>query len=74
LLSDDYHRIGLIVGSLFSVCPVLVGIFVASNERSLLPLIFAGLTGTVMFLLAYGVGRLLGWILDGLVSRVEERT
>jgi hypothetical protein len=74
LLSDDYHRIGLIVGSLFSVCPVIVGIFVASSERSLLPLIFSGLIGIVMFFLPYGIGRLLGWILDGLVSRVEART
>jgi hypothetical protein len=74
LPSDDYRRIGLIVGSVFLVCPMIVGVFVAGSERSLLPLIFAGLIGIVMFFLPYGIGRLLGWILDGLVFRVEGRT
>jgi hypothetical protein len=70
LVGGYYQRVGLVVGLLFSVCTMIAGLFLASSEWSLLPLIFSGLIGIVMFFLPYGIGRLLGWALDWVVSHL----
>jgi hypothetical protein len=45
---------------------------VTIREHSLLPLIFLVIVGIVMFFLSYGMNRLLGLVLDRVVSHLQE--
>jgi hypothetical protein len=64
-VSEGCHRIGVVIGGLFASLFVLGAPFWAS---SLSLFIYGELMGIVLFLVPYGILRLLGWIVDGFVT------
>jgi hypothetical protein len=64
-VSEGFHRLGVVVGTSGGIIGALVGISGG---------LFGVLVGAVsMFLLAYGMVRLLGWIVAGFVSGPKHR-
>ena len=70
-ISTNYRRIGLIVGSLFAVVPILSGLVLAHTELTFSFLMYCALATIILFVIPYGICRSLGWILDGFLSKAE---
>ena len=70
-VSQDYRRIGVIVGLLFAAVPIAAGLF-AGLSFSLL--IYCGLAAVIMFAIPYGISRSVGWIVDSFFSSMQVGT
>ena len=71
---ENYRRIGVIVGSIFSAVPIVAGLFLARTGLNLLLLMYCGLAAAIMFLIPYGISRSLGWIVDSFFSKTQAGT
>jgi hypothetical protein len=72
--SEGYRRVGLALGSIFAICPIVIGLFFARTGLSISLLVYCGLAGVIMFLIPYVVSRLLGWIVDNFISKMQAGT
>jgi hypothetical protein len=72
--SEGYRRVGLALGSIFAIFPIIMGLFFARTELSISLLIYCSLAGVIMFLIPYIVSRLLGWIVDNFISKMQAGT
>jgi hypothetical protein len=65
-ISEGFRRLAIVIGAFLGLGVAAIGIVAgAALEGSLI--------GVALFLMAYGLVRLLGWIVDGFVSGGERR-
>jgi hypothetical protein len=71
--SDGYRRIGVTIGSIFAIFPIVVGLLFARTGLSIALLMYCGLAAVTMFFIPYLISRSLGWIVDNFISKMASR-
>jgi hypothetical protein len=72
--SEGYRRVGVTVGSIFAILPIVVGLGFARTGLSVALLIYCGLAAVIMFFIPYLISRSLGWIVDNFISKMQAGT
>jgi hypothetical protein len=67
----SYHRIAMIAGPLFAAAVLLVGLLLAREQRSLLPLVCSAVSAAALFAVIYGIGQLLGSLVDTFITKMH---
>jgi hypothetical protein len=67
----SYHRIAMIAGPLFAAAILLAGLLLAREQRSLLPLVCSAVSAAALFAVIYGIGQLLGALVDTFIDKMH---
>jgi hypothetical protein len=73
-VGGGYRRIGLLVGSIFALFPIVLGLIFARRELSISLLMYCGAAAVILFLIPYVISRSLGWIVDNFFSKMQTET
>jgi hypothetical protein len=66
-----YHRIGIVAGPLFAAPVLLAGLLLAREQHTLLPLVCSVVSAAAVFGVTYGIGQLLGALVDTFISKMH---
>jgi hypothetical protein len=66
-----YHRIGIVAGPLFAAPVLLAGLLLAREQHTLLPLVCSVVSAAAVFGITYGIGQLLGALVDTFISKMH---